>query len=119
MDAETEQEPIEEGVDRRQRRRPRRQRPRVGKLKPERVQLVLETLPGWELAARGNALSLSRKFAQPGVAAKFAAFVAELSAVESHAVTLGITAHRVSVRLQRQSRNGIDPALLAFARQIN
>jgi pterin-4a-carbinolamine dehydratase len=89
-----------------------------GKLKPERVQLMLETMPDWRLSPAGNALLLTRKFAQAGEAASLAAAVAALSMGETHVLTLGVSAYRVTLRLQRPSRNGIDMPLLDFARRI-
>lgn len=90
----------------------------VGKLKPERVQEELKTMPSWRLVAGGNALARTRKFTQPGAAAKWAAHIADLIATERHAVTLGVTVNRVTLLLQRPSRNGIDMPLLDFARQL-
>lgn len=89
-----------------------------GKLKPERVQLMLKSMAGWRLVARGNALATTRRFTQAGAAAKWAAFVADLAATERHAITLGVTASRVTLLLQRPSRNGINMPLLDFARQL-
>jgi pterin-4a-carbinolamine dehydratase len=89
-----------------------------GKLKPERVQLELKTMPGWRLVAGGNALARTRKFTQPGAAAKWAGFIADLTATERHAVTLGVTASQVTLLLQRPSRKGINMPLLDFARQL-
>lgn len=90
----------------------------VGKLKPERVQEALKAMPNWRLVADGNALSRTRRFTQAGTAAKWAAYIAGLTATERHAVTLGITAGRVTLLLQRPSRSGIDMPLLDFAHQI-
>ncbi len=90
----------------------------VGKLKPERVQEELKTMPNWRLVAGGNGLYRACRFTQAGAAAKWAAFIADLAATERHAVTLGVTANRVTVLLQRPGRNGIDMALLDFARQL-
>ena len=90
----------------------------VGKLKPERVQEELKTMPSWRLVAGGNGLYQTCRFTQAGTAAKWAAFIADLAATERHAVTLGVTANRMTVLLQRPGRNGIDMALLDFARQI-
>ena len=102
-------------VTRRLRRPPRP----GGKLKPERVQLMLRAMPGWRLSAKGNALLLTRSFTTVGEAAKLAAFVAALAAAECHALTLGVTAYRVTLRLQRVNRSGIDRPLLDFARRIH
>jgi len=90
----------------------------VGKLKPERVQEELKTMPGWRLAARGNALARTRKFTQAGAAAKWAAFIAGLAATERHAIHLVVTANQMTLLLQRPNRRGIDMPLLDFARQL-
>jgi len=101
-------------------KKPRLRRPPrpVGKLKPERVQEELKTMPNWRLVAGGNGLYRTCKFTQAGAAAKWAAYIADLAATERHAVTLSVTANRVTLLLQRPSRNGIDMPLLDFARQI-
>jgi pterin-4a-carbinolamine dehydratase len=90
-----------------------------GKLKPERVQEELKAMPGWRLTAGGNALGRTRKFSQPGAAAQFAADVADLAAGQKQPAILGVTAHQVTLTLQRPSRNGIDMALINFARQLD
>jgi len=111
----SEKQQVNGGVKKARVRRPPRP---VGKLKPERVQEELKTMPGWRLVAGGNALARTRKFTQAGAAAKWAAFIADLAATERHAVTLSVTANRVTLLLQRPSRNGIDMPLLDFARQL-
>ena len=88
------------------------------KLKPERVQLELKSMPGWRLAAGGNGLIRTRKFSQPGEAARFAASVAELTTAHGRPALLGVTAYEVTLTLQRPSRNGIDMALIDLARQL-
>lgn len=90
-----------------------------GKLKPERVQEELKSMPGWRLRADGNALVRTRKFSQPDAAARFAATVADLAAAQGQPALLGVTAHQVTLTLQRPTRNGIDMALIDFARQLN
>lgn len=91
----------------------------TGKLKPERVQLELQTMPGWRLTADGNALVRTRKFGQPGAAARFAASVADRAAAQGQPAILGVTAYQVTLTLQRPSRKGIDMALINFARQLD
>jgi|SRR6476661_5622647 len=115
MSTEKEQAAVGGRVKRGRLRRPPRP---VGKLKPERVQEELKTMPNWRLVADGNALYRVCRFTQAGAAAKWAAFIADLAATERHAVTLGVTANRVTVLLQRPSKNGIDMELLDFARQL-
>jgi pterin-4a-carbinolamine dehydratase len=83
------------------------------------VQQELKTLPGWRLTAGGNALVRTRKFGQPGDAARFAAHVADLAAGQGQPAILGVTARQVTLTLQRPSRNGIDRALIHFARQLD
>jgi pterin-4a-carbinolamine dehydratase len=89
-----------------------------GKLKPERVQEELKTMPGWRLASGGNALARTRKFSQPGTAARYAADVTDLAAAHGQPVVLGVTAYQVTLTLQRPSHKGIDRALINFARQL-
>jgi pterin-4a-carbinolamine dehydratase len=97
-------------------RRPSRSR---RKLKPERVQEELKTMPGWRLMEEGNALVRTRRFTQLGEAAKFAARVAAQATRESHRVSLCATGGQVTLTLQRPNRNGIDMPLLDFARQLD
>ncbi len=89
-----------------------------GKLKPERVQLELRSMPGWRLVAGGNGLARVRKFTQAGAAAQWAGHIADLAAAEGHVVTLGVTPYQVTLLLQRPRRDGIDMPLLDFARQL-
>ncbi|HEX4498523.1 MAG TPA: hypothetical protein VIE43_22795 [Thermoanaerobaculia bacterium] len=44
--------------------------------------------------------------------------LAALSATGNHDLTLGVTPYKVTFRLQRANRRGIDRPLLDFARQI-
>src|SRR3954469_9141266 len=90
-----------------------------GKLKPERVQEELKTLPGWRLTAGGNALVRTRKFSEPDATAQFAADVGGLAAGQREPAILGVTAYQVTLTLRRPSRNGIDRALINFARQLD
>jgi pterin-4a-carbinolamine dehydratase len=96
-----------------------RQPPRPGgKLKSERVQEELKTMPGWKPLSQYKALSRTRHFRQPQAAARFAAFAFELAAMESQALTLGITGSRVTLTVERRNRNGINMPLIEFARQL-
>jgi pterin-4a-carbinolamine dehydratase len=96
-----------------------RQPPRPGgKLKSERVQNELKTMPGWKALSEYRALSRTRHFRQPQAAARFAAFAFELAAMESQALTLGIIGCRVTLTVERRNRNGINMPLIEFARQL-
>jgi pterin-4a-carbinolamine dehydratase len=88
------------------------------KLKPERVQEELKTLPGWRLMEGGDALVRKLRFSHLREAAKFASRVAERATLESHGVGLRVTGNQVTLTLQRPNRNGIDMPLLDFARQL-
>jgi pterin-4a-carbinolamine dehydratase len=98
-------------------RRPPRPR---GKLKPERVEEELRTMPGWKLAADGRALEHAREFAQPAAAARFTAFVAELAASQRQPVQVGISGNWVLLTLHRRKRaGGLTMPVIDFARQIS
>jgi pterin-4a-carbinolamine dehydratase len=89
------------------------------KLKPERVQEELKTMPGWSLAADGRALEHGRQFLQPAGAAKFAVYVADLAAVEGQPVHLGILGNRVLLTLPRRpNTDGLTMDVIDFARQL-
>jgi len=89
-----------------------------GKLKSERVQEELKTMPGWRSLSQYRALSRTRQFKQPQAAARFAAFAFELAAMENQALTLGIIGGQVTLTVERRSRNGITQPLIEFARQL-
>jgi len=89
------------------------------KLKPERVQEELKSMPGWSLAGDGRALEYGRQFVQPSGAAKFAAYVADLAAVEGQPVHLGILGNRVLLTLPRRpNADGLTMNVIDFARQL-
>ena len=90
-----------------------------GKLKPERIQLELRSMPGWRLVSGGNALACKRRFREAGAAARFAASVTDRAAAHGQPVILGVTGYQVTLTLRRPSRKGIDMALIDFARQID
>ena len=113
----TKNEPIDQvsGMERTELRQP----PRPGaKLKSERVQEELQSMPGWKPLSEYQALSRTRDFRQPQAAARFAAFAFELAAMERQALTLGITGGRVTLTVERRGRNGINMPLIDFARQL-
>lgn len=120
MSTQKVQQTVQRITTQREQSRPRLRRPPrpVGRLKPERVQEELKTMPGWRVLAGARGLGRTRRFNHTLAAAKFAAWVAELGAVEGHAVTLGIFGNRVTLALQRPSRHGISMALIDFARQL-
>lgn len=83
-------------------RLPRRSR----KLKPERVQEYLKTMPGWRLMPGDSAVGRVRDFANADAAAAWALFVAELAHRQDHAYTLERSGNRVAVTLYEAGRPG-------------
>lgn len=97
-------------------RQPPRRRSR---LKPERVQQELKSMPGWSLAVDGKALEHARKLAHPAGAAKYAAYVAEMAAAEGQPVHVGLSGFWVLLTLTRRpGTEGLTMPVLDFARQL-
>lgn len=89
------------------------------KLKSERVQEELKSMPGWSLLPGGLALYRSREFSFPADAAKYASYAVQLAANENQRVHLQFFAPRVVLIVHyRQTEGGISEALLGFARQL-
>jgi len=90
-----------------------------GALKPERVQEELRSMPAWKLMPDGKTIGHSRELSSAAGAAKFAAFVAEMAAVDRQPVHLGISANRVLLTLpHRNGTSGLTAAVFDFARQL-
>jgi pterin-4a-carbinolamine dehydratase len=89
------------------------------KLKSERVQEELKTMPGWRLLPSGMALHRAREFFLPGQAAKFAAYAGELAAGQYQRVQLQLAGTRVALTVYGpKGVGGVTAALLGFARQL-
>ena len=83
------------------------QLPRRGsKLKPERVQEYLKTMPGWRLMPGDSAIGRVRDFATAEAAAAWVHFVAELTRQQDHAYTLERSGNRIAVTLYEDGRSG-------------
>ena len=76
------------------------------KLKPERVQEYLKTMPGWRLMPGDSAIGRVRDFANADTAAAWAQFVAELAHQQGHAYTLERSGNRIAVTLYEAGRPG-------------
>lgn len=76
------------------------------KLKPERVQLYLNAMPGWRLMPGDSAIGRVRDFATADAAAAWAQFVAELAHQQGHAYTLERSGNRIAVTLYEAGRAG-------------
>jgi pterin-4a-carbinolamine dehydratase len=83
-------------------RLPRRSR----KLKPERVQEYLQTMPGWRLMPGDSAIGRVRDFANAEAATAWALFVAALAHRQDHAYTLERSGNRIAVTLYQAGRSG-------------
>ncbi|HYO13504.1 MAG TPA: hypothetical protein VE685_09950 [Thermoanaerobaculia bacterium] len=95
---------------------PRRRRQ---KLKAERVQEELKTMPGWTLREDGKAIDCIRQFTHPAGVAEFASFVAVLAVAERQPVVFGIYGSGVSVTLPpRLGSSNFTTRDLEFARQL-
>lgn len=82
------------------------------KLKAERVQEMLKDLGrGWELTATGGAIGKEWRFAQPRVAAAYAAHLASFAAAEGQAVHLVLSGTFVSLTLTTRLPGGIREVL--------
>ena len=99
------------------------------KLKAERVQLpearireLLSQMPGWQLAATGQAIGREWRFPQPRVAAAYAAYVAGLASAEGQAVQIALFGGSMSLaltsRLNGGSREGLTERDFRFAARL-
>jgi pterin-4a-carbinolamine dehydratase len=98
-------------------------RPREQKLKPERVQLELATMPGWELSPEGKAILRTRRFGSKRAAGAFAAYVSSLAWDAGQPVRLQLDRTRLTIRLvapsSRFGRIGeLTMSVLDFAREL-
>jgi hypothetical protein len=91
-------------------------------LKPERVQVWLESFPAWWLGADGRTLHRAKSFPTPIVAAQYGAFVAGLAGALSLPVRVGLAGGEVEMALFSGRRCGkaapLTEAVLGFAEQI-
>jgi 4a-hydroxytetrahydrobiopterin dehydratase len=88
-------------------------------LKAERVQLLLEDLPGWRLTAGGR--SISRTFRFPGVssALAFTSFVSAVASESGHGPAVHLEGSRVVCWLTTQAAGGLTLQDLETARRIS
>jgi pterin-4a-carbinolamine dehydratase len=76
------------------------------KLKPERVQEYLKSMPGWRLLPGDAAVGRVHEFGNAEAAAAWAVLVAELSSRQEHAFTLERIGNRVTVTLYEAAWQG-------------
>ncbi len=91
------------------------------RLKSERVQEELKSMPGWRLVPGGQAIDRVRELPSPGVAAAYARYVAECAQQANVPVTLVLSDRLVTVTLRASHRRPSLPlpdAALQVARVI-
>jgi pterin-4a-carbinolamine dehydratase len=94
----------------------------VERLKAERVQELLRSLPGWKVVGGGRAIERSREFDSRQAAASYASFVTGLAAVEGQSVDLHVSGGRAVVTLPGRAPHArhtpLSLEILDFAQQI-
>jgi pterin-4a-carbinolamine dehydratase len=83
----------------------------VTALKAERVQEFLKSMPGWSLLPGARAIGHVRELGTPAHVEAFVTFVARLSMIERHPVTIDLTPTQVIVTLRGQTQTGCTVAL--------
>ena len=91
----------------------------VARLRPERVQERLQTMPEWSLAAGGEAVERVRKLASPMTAADYAGVILREAARAKQTVRVGLEGARVVIQVMApvhdQARGTIGLKQLDFA----
>jgi Pterin 4 alpha carbinolamine dehydratase len=92
------------------------------RLKPERVEELLRSMPGWRLLPGGKFIGRVRQFASERMAADYAAFVSAYAVDAGLPVNLNLSGQTVVLTLFTPSRNGRAIALteevLGFAKSL-
>jgi pterin-4a-carbinolamine dehydratase len=92
-------------------------------LKPERVQEMLQALPGWALAADGKAIERYRSLPSGQVAALFAAYLTTFAKAVGQPLRLGLTDKLVKVSLHAETPcgepAGLTESVFEFAHRIS
>lgn len=68
-------------------------------LKPERIQQLLQELPGWSLGSCGSFIERRRKFKSVDEAAEFVGFAGKLAGFQRQPMTIVLTGRSVSLTL--------------------
>jgi pterin-4a-carbinolamine dehydratase len=92
------------------------------RLKAERVQVSLKTLPGWRLARGGRAIDRVREFPDAPSAAAFTSYVAQVAMRMAQPVALSQVGAQLAITLpgkpQRGPGGGITETVLELARAL-
>lgn len=89
------------------------------KLKAERVELLLRTIPGWVLTEDASAISCRFAFLSNAQAVNFAKRVCTLAARRHHYPEVRLHQGEVTLRLTTAAAEGLSQADFLFAQQIN
>jgi len=94
----------------------------VMRLKPERVQQLLDGLPGWRLRQDGSGIENVRSFNNPKAARAFVGHVCKLAEIRRQPVNVRLAGKQVSITLQGHPAKGcvggINGAVFNLASQI-
>src|SRR5262245_18983716 len=71
----------------------------VEPLKAERVQLLLEKLPGWQVSGDGKSIMRAFRFSGPGPTQAFASLISAMAAEAGHSPTIWIEGSSVICKL--------------------
>jgi pterin-4a-carbinolamine dehydratase len=88
------------------------------RLKAERVQERLKSMPGWRLAAGGKSLDRVRRFPNPRTAASFTAFLAHFVVGSGQLVGVELSGNHVAITLRPRNRGGLTEGTLDFAQAL-
>jgi pterin-4a-carbinolamine dehydratase len=98
-------------------------RPLFRKLKPERVQEELRTMPGWSLLPNGKVIQRTYQFNSDRAAANYANYFSAHAGDAGQPAVLDLAGRRLTVNLFAPQYRGryapLDMGVIAFARQLN
>lgn len=93
--------------------------PPTAKLKPERVQEELRSLPNWQLDGESRAIESTREFPCSRVAGMFGAWVLGIAGALGLTASVSLANGRVRVRLSPSiGHDGLTQGVFDLARQI-
>lgn len=91
-------------------------------LKPERVQLALQSMPGWRLDMNRRTIDRLHEFGDARVALAYAAFVTKLAEADRQVASVLVSGARVCLSLhgypRRGSKGGITESVLEMAKRL-
>jgi len=89
------------------------------KLKAERVELLLSSLPGWALDAERKSLTLQVRFLSPRESLSFLRQVCQVAANRRHQLDVALDQGAVTVKLGTSEMGGLSEEDFRFARLVN